>query len=64
MKVNEAIKIVNKCDRSPLEKSHLRGLIRNGGILPDTFAGTPDFAEILEDFPAGKIKFHSTLTIH
>ena len=51
MDINAAIKVINASDRRADEKSHLRRLVRKGGLLPATFAGAPDFDEILQDFP-------------
>jgi hypothetical protein len=49
-----AIEIIKGCDRSAEEKLHLRRLVRDGAILPARFAGTPNFADVLEEFPVGK----------
>ena len=47
---------LNSSDRTSAEKKHLRILvIRSGRILPASFAGSPDFDEILGDFPASNI---------
>ena len=51
MDVNGAVAVINTSHCSSEEKKHLRTLVRSGGILPASFAGTPDFEEILEDFP-------------
>ena len=51
MDVNDAIAVVNNSQRNSEEKKHLRRLLRTSGISPASFAGTPDFDEILEDFP-------------
>ena len=62
MEVNTAIEVINSSGRSADEKKHLRKLIRNGGLLPASFAGTPNFDEILDDFPVhGKCDFYSSL---
>jgi hypothetical protein len=62
MDVNGAIEIIKGCDRSAEEKLHLRRLVGNGTILPARFAGTPNFADILEEFPVGKLTIRSTRT--
>jgi hypothetical protein len=51
MELNTAIEVINGSDRSSDEKKHLRKLVRSGGLMPATFAGTPNFDEILDDFP-------------
>jgi hypothetical protein len=51
MEVNTAIEVINGSDRSSDEKKHLRKLVRNGGLVPATFAEAPNFDEILDDFP-------------
>eukprot|EP01036_Dinobryon_divergens_P032674 gene32674-42316_t len=51
MDVNDAVAIINSSKCNSEEKNHLRTLVRTGGILPASFAGTPDFDEILKDFP-------------
>jgi hypothetical protein len=51
MELNAAIEVINGSDRSSDEKKHLRKLVSNGGLLPARFAGTPNFDEILDDFP-------------
>jgi hypothetical protein len=51
MELNTAIEVINGSDRSSDEKKHLRKLVSNGGLLPARFAGTPNFDEILDDFP-------------
>jgi hypothetical protein len=52
MEVNVAVAVINSSDRTSAEKKHLRTLVRSGRILPASFAGSPDFDEILGDFPA------------
>ncbi len=65
MDINGAVNVINASNLSDPEKSHLRRLVRKGGILPASFEGTPDFNEILNDFPLGKssppVKFYSHL---
>ena len=52
MDLNDAIAVINNSQRNSEEKKHLRRLLRTSGISPASFAaGTPDFDEILEDFP-------------
>lgn len=51
MDVNAAVAVINTSHCNSEEKKRLRTLVRTGGILPASFAGTPDFDEILEDFP-------------
>ena len=55
MEVNVAVAVINSSDRTSAEKKHLRTLVRSGRILPASFAGSPDFDEILGDFPASNI---------
>jgi hypothetical protein len=59
-----AIEIIKGCDRSAEEKLHLRRLVGDGAILPARFAGTPNFADILEEFPVGKDNISSHKDIH
>jgi hypothetical protein len=51
MDVNGAVAVINSSKCNSEEKKHLRTLVRTGRILPASFAGTPDFNEILKDFP-------------
>lgn len=51
MDINGAIAVIDASPLSPEEKRHLRRKVRTGGILPGRFAGMPNFAQILEDFP-------------
>ena len=49
--MNGAVVVINTSARNLEEKKQLRILVRTGRVLPDSFSGAPDFAEILADFP-------------
>ena len=51
--VNDAITKINDSSLSTQEKKHLRRMVslNTGGINPSRFDGSPNFTQILEDFP-------------
>lgn len=48
--MNGAVAVINASHCNSEEKKYLRILVRSGKKLPASFAGAPDFQEILADF--------------
>jgi hypothetical protein len=58
MDINSAIDVINGSRRSSDEKKHLRQLVRSGKVLASVFYGTPDYDEIIEDYPIESIDIY------